>query len=83
MPFSRIAFLTSSPPVTRVSLFASAISFFAEIASSVGLKPAIPTIALTTTSLSLSFAHSSMPSFPPRTFISVSARLFFNSKYLF
>ena len=68
------------PAVTSVSLFASAISFFALIASIVGRIPIIPTIAVTRISTSGSVEISINPSMPLTTFTSRSLTDSFNSE---
>ena len=60
------------PAVTSVSLFASAISFPALIASMVGRMPIIPTIAVTRISDSGTAATESSPSMPDTISISIS-----------
>ena len=60
------------PAVTRVSLFARAISLPARIASIVGRIPSIPTIAVTRISVPGMAASSRSPSIPDTTFVSVS-----------
>mmetsp|Transcript_2138 Transcript_2138/g.4924 ORF Transcript_2138/g.4924 Transcript_2138/m.4924 type:complete len:278 (-) Transcript_2138:96-929(-) len=54
----------TGPPLMRVSLFASAMSFPALIASTVGRRPAQPTMPVTTTSASPYLATSAMPDSP-------------------
>ena len=65
--------MTILPPATSVSLFAKARFLPALTAESVGKSPATPTIALTTVSAFSYCAAANMPSFPPITFIFVSA----------
>ena len=61
------------PAVTRVSLFARAISFPASMAAIVGLIPIMPTTAVTNTCASGITAISSSPSIPVTTFTGRSA----------
>ena len=63
-PFSLASGMMIWPAVTRVSLFARAISFPALIAAIVGSTPIIPTIAVTTMSASGTVAASMRPSSP-------------------
>ena len=79
MPLSFARRVTICPPVTRVSLFARAIFFFAFIASMVGSKPEMPTTAVTTVFALSIVAASLSPSLPETTLISVSASLIFKS----
>jgi hypothetical protein len=67
------------PAVTSVSLFASAISFPALIASIVGRIPIIPTIAVTTICESFQDAAASNPSIPDKISTSRSAVFIFSS----
>ncbi len=71
--------ITSSPAHTSVSLFASAMRFFARMAQSVGRRPIMPDTAVTTVSASGSAAAASRPSMPLRTVIFISASRAFNS----
>ena len=74
-PFSRTASVTRSPPATKVSLLASAMSFFACTAAKVGCRPTMPTTALTTSSADSIVAAAIKPSMPPSTCVSVSFML--------
>lgn len=65
-PLRRAAAMTSSPPATRVSLFAKATSCPASMADRVGSSPTIPTTALSTRSVSSSAASSHSPSIPDK-----------------
>ena len=71
-PYSSAIGMIRCPAVTRVSLFASAMSLPARIASIVGRIPSIPTIAVTRISVSGIAASSKSPSMPATTFVSVS-----------
>src|SRR6185369_14162687 len=59
-----ISSIKRCPAVTRVSLFARAISFPAFIAAAVGTNPAAPTMAATTMSVSVRVAAATRPSTP-------------------
>ena len=61
-PYSFASGIMICPAVTRVSLFASAMVFFAFIAAIVGRIPSIPTIAVTTMSHGSMVAHLIKPS---------------------
>ena len=63
-PYFRAASITSSPAHTSVSLLARAIRLPASMAAIVGQRPAIPTTAVTTVSLSGSDAARRRPSRP-------------------
>ncbi len=63
-PFSSSACMTSGPPITSDSLFASASRFPTFNASNVGSRPAAPTSALTTISTSGCVAAASTASQP-------------------
>ena len=63
------------PAVTSVSLFASAIVFFALMASTVGRSPNIPTTAVTKISACGSVATSISPSMPETILMSISRSL--------
>ena len=82
-PFSFASGIMICPAVTRVSLFARAISFPALIAATVGRIPIIPTIAVTNISDVLYSAISISPSMPDTTRISISFRRSFNSSASF
>ena len=58
-----------SPAITNVSLFAKATFLPASTAAKVLGKPALPTIAATTTSTSVAVAISGKASGPTRTFV--------------
>jgi len=66
--------VTSVPPTTKVSLLARAIGRPASKAARVGLKPATPTSAETTTSAADRPANSNTPSSPTSTSIPVPVR---------
>ena len=72
---SLTAFIISSPADTSVSLFASAISFPALMASNVGTMPMFPTTDVTTVSLVSYTAASIRPSIPLNIFMSHPASL--------
>ena len=57
------------PAVTKVSLFAKAISFFALIASITGRIPIMPTTAATTLFPAVNVAQAINPSIPVTTFV--------------
>ena len=61
--------ITNSPAVTKVSLLANAIVFFAFIAAIVGTRPIIPTTAVNTTSTSSSSQILTKPSIEVNTSI--------------
>jgi len=63
-PYSFASGIMIWPAVTRVSLFASAMVFFALMAAIVGRMPSIPTIAVTTISQGSMVAHLMRPSMP-------------------
>ena len=77
--FSFASDIMICPAVTRVSLFASAISFPAFIAAIVGRIPIIPTTAVTTISAPSSVATARSPSMPLSTRISRSRTRSFSS----
>ena len=68
MPFSLAVFMTSEPPATSVSLFASAICFLALSAVKVGLRPTMPTTEFKTISTLSSSVRAQRPSMPLYTF---------------
>ena len=66
-PCFRASAMTISPAMTRISLEATAMSFPALIAASVGCNPAVPTMAINTMSALGSVANSIKPSSPLAT----------------
>ena len=70
--FSSAAFITISPAVTSVSLFANAISFLCSIAFIVGISPIIPTKAVKTISTSSIVDIFTKPSIESNISISIS-----------
>ena len=71
--------ITNSPAQTKVSLLAKAMRLPESMAASVGLNPAMPTIAVTTASASGTVAASKSASAPPKTLVCVSASRTFRS----
>ena len=67
MPVASASAVTSSPPTTRLSLFASASSMPSLSATIVGPSPAVPTIALRTRSAPEAAISSRTPSSPAST----------------
>ncbi len=74
--------ITRFPPVTKVSLFASATSFLALIAARVGLNPIMPTTEFKTMSVLSMHATSHKPSIPVTISISILDNFLFNSSNL-
>ena len=74
-PFSLTSGMITSPPDTRVSLFARAMSLPAKIALNVGRSPATPTIAPTTVSHESRVAIEMTPSSPLMTSVLIPAVL--------
>ena len=71
--FSFTSGMMRCPAVTRVSLFARAMSFPASIAAIVGRMPIMPTTAVTRISYPSMTAISKSPSMPETIFVPVSA----------
>ena len=61
------SFMTNSPAMTRISLEATAMSLPARMAAKAGSKPAVPTMAIRTTSASGKVASRSNPDDPDTT----------------
>ncbi len=74
--------VTTLPPATNVSLFASAIILPALIADTVGLKPLKPTSAVSTISTESACTKSQMESIPENTLISCGCNASATSLYL-
>ena len=82
-PTSFASGMMMCPAVTRVSLFASAMSFPAFMAAMVGRMPIIPTMAVTRISASGCTATSNRPSMPLTTFTERSAMFVLSSAAFF